>query len=113
MGTPGPAEYGVAHSSELPFVFNNPQNGLSVLLGPKKSYHDVANILSRMWISFTTQLDPNKHGVKGVPSWPVYGDGAENFVFHADTTGGGYIEADTYRQEGMQFLIDTQAERSQ
>lgn len=115
VGTPGSAALGVKHSSDLPFVFNNPENGLSIVLGPKESYHALANTMSRMWISFAAHGDPNKHGVDGVPHWSTYEKGckSKNFVFHADSPGGGYLESDTWRQAGMNYLIQTQAERVQ
>ncbi|KAK6070323.1 Lipase 1-like protein 4 [Seiridium cupressi] len=115
VGTLGDADLGVKHGSEMPFVFNNPQSGLSTVLGPEMSYHILANIMCRMWISFAASQDPNGHGIEGVPEWLAYGndDLAQNFVFHANTTGGGYMELDNVREMGMDFLIETQAERVQ
>lgn len=123
VGTPQAAYYGVSHGAELPFVLCNPSHGLGNLLGPLPSYAVLAKQMSSMWISFVYSLNPNLHGIDGVAMWPTYGWNAAaqnitcgsgcNFVFNATIEGGGFVEEDTWRAEGMDFLIDTMAERVQ
>lgn len=120
-GTPQYPYYGVSHGAELPFVFNNPSRGLGSMLAPDtapiaKSHRQLALIASRMWIAFVHRLDPNKHGLDGVTVWPMYHEKTQlgsNFVFNASIEGGGLIEDDTWRGEGIDFLISTMVERAQ
>lgn len=40
--------------------------------------------------------------VKGIAEWPAYKQsGPKNFVFRNDTS---YVEDDTYRKEGMDYI---------
>ena len=58
---------GANHGSEIAFVFNN-VNGLGYAPGQEpmedepESYRRVADMMSRMWVSFVTRLDPNHSG---------------------------------------------------
>jgi carboxylesterase type B len=96
----------VTHGAELSFVFDN-----TVSYDPNpfedmpQSYFDLAALMSKMWVSFVNDQDPNGHGVEGVPAWPVYEalDGyGENFVFDANVTS--YVEPDTFRAEAIAYL---------
>lgn len=102
--TGGPDYLGVAHGTEIPFVFGNPTN--PTYFGNKPpAYFDEAFLMSRMWISFFNDLTPNNHGVRGQPDWPLYGgtDGyGFNFVFDANTTN--HVELDTFRADGIAYL---------
>jgi hypothetical protein len=65
--------------------------------------------MSSSWASFIHDLDPN--GYKGrnssIPAWPVYSnDEPENIVFDTNVTGNAFAEADTWRKEGIQFILD-------
>jgi carboxylesterase type B len=106
-----PDLYGVAHFQEVAFVFDNTL-GLGYEVNPfqgkPQSYYTLSKIMSCMWVSFIHDLDPNNHGQKDVPRWPVYVNGAggaaisgnggdgKDFVFHANGTGS-YVESDTWR----------------
>ncbi|KAH7018608.1 Alpha/Beta hydrolase protein [Microdochium trichocladiopsis] len=59
---------GVAHATELAFVFNNP-NGV----GPWPEYRALSDDMSGMWINFVNCGDPNGDGM---PLWPPYADGS-------------------------------------
>jgi cholinesterase len=56
--------------------------------------------MSRSWISFVHDLNPNNHGVEDVPQWPEYSESASNFVFRVDNS---TVEADTWRTEQLDF----------
>jgi carboxylesterase type B len=61
-----PQKYGVAHFTEIPFVFGNSQ-GVGWEIDPvpadteKSSYDRLAETVSRMWISFAATHSPNNH----------------------------------------------------
>lgn len=114
-----PAEIGSTHFQEVAFVFDN-TNGYGYVLdainpftGKPHTYTRLASIMSRMWVSFAVNLDPNKHGIKGVPIWPSYdtndGRGAQDMVFDANVTALAYSERDNFRAEGIAFINDIAA----
>jgi carboxylesterase type B len=105
------AAIGVTHYQEVAWVFNN-IDGVGYATSPfngslinRPAYVQVSTLMSRMWASFATDLDPNNHGLTGYPTWPKYkvanGVG-ENFVFDANVTS--YVEKDDYRVPGMAFI---------
>lgn len=66
---------GVAHFQEIPFVFAN-KDGVGWEVdpfptesGPRSKYIQLAEIMSRMWISFAVARTPNFHG--GETFWPL------------------------------------------
>ncbi|KAJ1337383.1 acetylcholinesterase [Microdochium nivale] len=89
---------GVAHAAELPFVFNNPDG-----LGPFPEYRALSDDMSGMWINFVNGGNPNG---KGLPQWPRYADGpkGKNLVLQTKSQGGFYVEDDTYRLQGREYL---------
>ncbi|KAF2165602.1 hypothetical protein M409DRAFT_23895 [Zasmidium cellare ATCC 36951] len=95
-GSLRPAYRGVAHFSEVAFVFNNP-----AFVGPWDGYEGLSDQMSAQWIHFVYRGDPN--GVD-LPVWPRYGRGS-NLVLQTEDQGGNYVEEDTYRLEGREFLI--------
>jgi len=133
------SQYGGSnHFQEFAFVADNVQ-GLGYgdpnpaypppFSGKPASYTELANLMSRMWVSFVHDLNPNNHGgrsyvssdvhvivftdlhpVSDVPQWPTYDntDGyAQEYVFDANVTS--YVEYDTFRAEAIQFMIDESA----
>ncbi|KXJ96230.1 Alpha/Beta hydrolase protein [Microdochium bolleyi] len=89
---------GVSHATELPFVFNNPDG-----VGPWPEYRALGGDMSGMWINFVNSGNPNG---KGAPSWPRYADGpkGKNLVLQTRSQGGFYVEDDTYRLQGREYL---------
>lgn len=89
---------GVAHATEVPFVFANPDG-----VGPWAEYQALSNDMSGMWINFIHCGNPNG---KGLPAWPSYADGITetNLVLQTKSQGGYYLEEDTYRLEGREYL---------
>jgi carboxylesterase type B len=98
VGGLAPAYKGVAHATELAFVFNNP-----AYTGPWPEYRDLGAKMSSAWIQFAYNGSPNGDGLD---SWPPYASSAEgaNLVFQTQSQGGVYVEQDTYRLQGREYL---------
>jgi cholinesterase len=56
--------------------------------------------MSRSWISFVHDLDPNGHQIDDAPHWPDYHESKSNIVFRADET---HVEDDDWRKEQLEF----------
>jgi carboxylesterase type B len=95
-----PAYKGVQHFSETQFVFANP-----AFYGPWPEYKALSDVMSAQWINFIACGDPNG---EGLPRWPMYSESAKgaNLVVQAKGRGqnGSYVEEDTWRLEGREFL---------
>ncbi|KAF2136558.1 uncharacterized protein K452DRAFT_279764 [Aplosporella prunicola CBS 121167] len=100
VGALAPAYKGVEHFSEVPFVFANP-----AFVGPWPEYRALSTQMSTQWIRFAHTGDPNG---EGLPVWPKYGDGERglNLVLQTGQAGGCYVEEDTYRLEGREYLTE-------
>jgi len=92
-----PAQFGSTHGIEIPYVFNSP------VLQVSNATARTADFISRAWISFIVDLNPNFHGIEGIPKWNRYSSlpAGENFVIGVDNFS---TEADTYRSEGINFI---------
>ena len=97
-----PAYMGVSHFTEVAFVFANPD-----FYGPWPEYKALADEMSARWIAFIAGGVPDG---KGLASWPLYNASSEglNLVLQANGRGynGSYVETDTWRLEGRQYLMD-------
>ena len=96
---PGPEYAGAAHLSELNYVWNNP-----ALKASSTDARTLVEIMSRMWVSFVGDLNPNGHGLTGVPMWETYSSNSEgeDIVFQLGSV---YVEDDNWRKDGMNILI--------
>ena len=112
-----PPLIGVTHFQEVAFVFDNIHglgyNAEHSTINPfhdkPKSYRELAKLMSSSWASFIHDLDPN--GFKGryadAAAWPMYSDGSpQNIVWDANVTALAYAEPDTWRKEGIQWILD-------
>lgn len=116
-----PPSTGVTHFQEVAFVFDNteglgygPQFG-SGTVNPfedePKSFFDLAELMSKSWVSSVYDLDPNnfKGRYESAEPWPQYSLGKpQNLVWAANDTRLAYAEPDDYRKEGMKWIIDHQ-----
>ncbi|MCJ1310457.1 hypothetical protein MMC25_004121 [Agyrium rufum] len=101
------------HFQEVAFVFNNLQ-ALGYAVSPfenePSSFVALSKLMSRAWVSFVHDLNPNNHGLKNIPHWPTYHEEPgrpQNFVFDANVTS--HPELDTFRAEGMRFMFEVAA----
>lgn len=97
-GSLAPAYKGVEHFSEVQFVFNNPQ-----FVGSWPEHKALSAQMSEQWINFANYGNPNG---EGLPAWPRYDEGMNglNLVLQKQNQGGNYVEEDTYRLDGREFL---------
>ncbi|KAL4758095.1 Alpha/Beta hydrolase protein [Aspergillus foveolatus] len=99
---------GAQHFEEVAFVFRNFEGlgyhyGLP-FEGMPERYKELSTLMASMWASFIVDLDPNS-GVESEVYWEMYGANEPvDIVFDANVTGLGYIEDDTWRKEGIDFL---------
>jgi carboxylesterase type B len=109
-----PACIGSTHFQEVVFAFNN-INGEGYATNPfgnmtandEKKFVNLSNLMSRSWVSFITDGDPNNNGVEGAAAWPTYnstegGGMGINMVFTVN--GSSYNEWDSFRGEGIAFI---------
>ncbi|CAN8102093.1 unnamed protein product [Discula destructiva] len=101
------AALGAHHAAELPFVFNNVDDAGY----DSPQLQEASLLMSRMWASFVTDLDPNNHGLPGYPVWPIWNVNNSNgvgmnLVVDADGTNGTmtHIEIDDYRLAGTRYI---------
>ena len=103
-------ELAVSHFKEIGFVFDNIAGvgfrpDILPFAGKPPRYAALAEFISRTWVSFVHDTDPNKwrEGNETVPMWPEYStDSPQEFVFEVNTTS--RVEADTWRAEGIDFI---------
>ncbi|KAI8680803.1 hypothetical protein LRP88_04422 [Fusarium phalaenopsidis] len=91
------------HYAEICFVFNQEPSASrknSNWIGPHPEYYQLSKLMSRSFISFVHDLNPNHHGVKGAPRWPEYGQGHENFVFKVNNS---WVEKDDWRKPQLEY----------
>jgi hypothetical protein len=102
--------------------------GQGPLVNASKEVLELAKLVSHMWISFITELNPNEHGsksfisptykilkltftVNGVPEWPTFNNGGgygEHFYFNPN---GSMAQPDTLRLAGTTFMNSVSADQ--
>ncbi|KAG2820139.1 hypothetical protein PC119_g12834 [Phytophthora cactorum] len=111
--TAGNNEYvGATHFTEVAFLFYNLLGdgyNNSVVTDPfldkPESYKQLARVMTRMWASFIVHENPNQNGATAL-EWPEYtSDDAQNVVFDANVMELAYVAPDTYRAEGIAYLM--------
>jgi len=113
-----PWEVGVTHFQEVAFVFDN-VNGLGYnaahssvdpFLNKPQTYTELAKLMSSSWASFIYDQNPNNFTGRyaGAQQWPVYSTGnPQNIVWDVNATNTlAYTEPDTFRQAGIQWILD-------
>ena len=107
----------VTHFQEVAFVFDNTNgygyNALHGTINPfankSEAYIQVAKLMSTSWASFIADLNPNNYTGRpsGTPDWAMYSvDNPQDIVWDVNVTGLAYNEPDTFRKEGIQFILD-------
>jgi para-nitrobenzyl esterase len=78
---PGPTQgqYGVFHSSELPYVFSNLNESDRPWTATDRK---IAKVLSSYWLNFIATGDPNG---EGLPGWPAFSPGSATTMELGDT----------------------------
>lgn len=125
------ATVGVSHFTEVSFVIANTLGvGYETVVaknpfkGAPEANYRTAKIMSRMWISFIVDLDPNNSGGKcknssevgkevmanevivSCVNWPKYTlDNEVNFVFDANVTGLAYTAPDNFRVAEIDYIM--------
>ncbi|KAL8397229.1 hypothetical protein RB594_004082 [Gaeumannomyces avenae] len=106
-----PAWHGAGHFQEVVFVFNNVQGqgygnvGANPMAGGPATFPRLANLMSRMWVSFVVNMDPNKAGIDIPAQWPVYSvDTPQNYVFDVNGTDVAHVEKDLWRAEAIDYI---------
>ncbi|RFU74045.1 hypothetical protein TARUN_8211 [Trichoderma arundinaceum] len=90
----------VTHYTEIVHVFDNPEKNVN-WIGPYPIISELAKFVSRSWVSFIHDQNPNGHGLQGKPVWPKYdASKPQNIVFRA---GASWIEKDDWRQEQLAY----------
>jgi hypothetical protein len=106
-------EQGATHFVEVAFAMLSldgigyPPVRLPPFQGKTESYRKLARLMCGDFVSFTATTDPNswrsKTAIYGEPAWPPYELGDKfNFVYDANVTS--YVEADTWRAEGISLI---------
>jgi cholinesterase len=98
---------GVQHFEEVSFVFYNTQNlgyhSGAPFSGVPASYYALSQMMTSMWASFIHDLDPNTGINNSDIHWAPYDHASPgNFVFDANVTS--YMEADTWRKAGIDYI---------
>ena len=91
----------VPHFVNVAFSFQN----ISGALGPLpryQSYKDLSTQIGRACINFVISGMPNSKSNGSLPDWPNYAlDAPKNLVLNSN---GSFVEADTWRKEGIAFI---------
>jgi carboxylesterase type B len=108
---------GVTHFQEVAFVFDNidgygynpAHSTINPFENKTQSYYHLAKLMSQSWASFIYDQNPNNFTGRyaGAAEWPVYSTSApQNIVWDANATELAYAEPDTFREEGIRFILD-------
>ena len=101
------------HFQEVSFVFDNTEGyGYDVtpkpFAGMPECYYQLAKLMSSSWASFINSLDPNTFRANdtATPLWPAYDNSnPQDIVWDANVTGLAWVEADTYRADGIETIL--------
>jgi len=98
------APVAVGHGVNVAFSFQN----ISGTLGPVPQYENYRTLslgIGKAYANFAATRNPNGVGggnQTGLPFWPAYDlDSPANIVLNAN---GSFVEADTWREQGISFI---------
>ncbi|KAK8075370.1 hypothetical protein PG997_010033 [Apiospora hydei] len=105
---------GSTHFQEVAYVFDNTAGlgydtavAVNPFGGKPEAYFELADLMSRMWVSFVTTLDPNRHETPGHDevAWPAYGlEEAQNLAFDANVTALAYAQGDDFQKGQFEYF---------
>ncbi|KAK6221444.1 hypothetical protein LQW54_001546 [Pestalotiopsis sp. IQ-011] len=107
------AIYGTTHFQEVAFVCDNTEGrgyATDPFEGEPETFKTLADLMSKMWVSFMHGADPDLDSSETVQSvaWPRYTlDAPNNLVFDVNATGLSYVAEDSYRKENIAYLLDS------
>jgi len=98
------APISVPHFVNVVFSFQNISGALGPL--PKyQTYKELSTSIGRAYVNFVVSGDPNggsRSNSTGLPRWPRYSlEAPTNMVLNSN---GSFVEADTWRKEGVAFI---------
>lgn len=101
---------GATHGDEITYVFSNTNPNITLPLGPLPKHIALADRMTRSWVGFIAELNPDAGRGTGDfgnerLSWPAYKEGevGSNMVWMAK---GDVVEVDDYRSEGIAFWTE-------
>ncbi|RAH86654.1 carboxylesterase family protein [Aspergillus japonicus CBS 114.51] len=104
-------QYGAQEQDDIAFLFHNVT--LSESLSPtdqadqKKTFEPLSYLMTSMWISFISTLDPNHNSINGTKTWPKYSLAEpEALVFDVNATELCRVEPDTYRSAAISHWME-------
>lgn len=108
---------GVSHFHEVAFVFENTlglgydeEHGtVNPFANKTKNFYDLAQLMSKSWAAFIYDLDPNYETTRpaDTPTWPQYSlDEPQNIVWDANVSTLAFNEPDTWRRQGIRWILD-------
>lgn len=98
-----PAIRGATHFQEVAFVFNDVSS--SEFDGKPETFVQLADLMSKMWVHFMHDAEPNYDDAYNATTWPKYTlDQPDNIVFDVNRTGLTYVEKDDYRKNEIAYL---------
>ncbi|CAG8961823.1 hypothetical protein HYFRA_00013999 [Hymenoscyphus fraxineus] len=98
---------GVTHALEIPYVFNNLNVGSygPVTQEAPQSHKDIARIISKYWINFIVDGDPNSLPPVN-QTWPQWtAESPQLMEFNVNKTEVAAPIPDTYRAEGIDYIM--------
>jgi triacylglycerol lipase len=92
-----PAMLGSTHAIEIGYVWNTPA------VRTNSDLSRTVDFMSRAWVSFVVDLNPNNHGLSGIATWNKYSAApqGQNFVIATNSFS---TEVDTYRTNGINTI---------
>lgn len=92
---------GIPHFVNVAFSFQNISGNLGAL--PEyQSYRDLSLDIGKAYVNFVYDHNPNGNSTGGLPSWPKYSlQKPTNMVLNSN---GSFVESDTWRKDGINFI---------
>ncbi|KAJ1562583.1 hypothetical protein HK405_010404 [Cladochytrium tenue] len=105
-----PITVGATHFQEVAYVFRNPVASQNPL-GTNSRDLALSEVMNAYWVSFIATQDPSTLRISGSPKWPEYGSSGKTILSLTNKASGvsTFQEKDTWREDGIQTLMDARA----